>query len=139
MEPLSLGVLAAALLSKAAEQTGEHAADAGAGALTRFAGWLRERVSGRSAAAAALERVQEVPDSPSRVTALGAALDQQVEEDRGFAADLRAQVEQARKAGVDVKWIAQTAIGNQIVQVADVQGTVTVTHASQPAPPAASP
>ena len=135
MEPvsLSMGLLAAALLSKAAERTGEQAVDAGAGALTRFAAWLRERVSGHPAATA-LERVQDAPDSPARVRALGEALDRHVLEAPGFAAELKAQIEQARAAGVQVRSIAQSVVGDQNVQVADVQGTVTVTYGDPPAP-----
>jgi hypothetical protein len=136
MEPVSLsvGLLAAALLSKAAERAGEHAVDAGAGALTRFAAWVRERVSGHPAATA-LERVQDAPDSPARVRALGEALDRHVLEAPGFAAELKAQIEQARAAGVQVRSIAQSVVGDQNVQVADVQGTVTVTYGDPPAPP----
>ena len=136
MEPVSLsvGLLAAALLSKAAERAGEHASDVGAGALTRFAVWLRERVSGHPAGAA-LERVQDAPDSPARVRVLGEALDRQVLEVAGFAAELKAQIEQARAAGVEVKSIAQSIVGDQNVQVADVQGTVNVTYGDPPAAP----
>lgn len=138
MEPVSLsvGVIAAALLSKAAERTGEQVADAGAGALSRFTAWLRKRVSGHPAETA-LERVQDAPDSPARVRALGEALDQHALESPNFAAELKAQIEQARAAGVEVKSIAQSVVGNQNVQVADVQGAVTVTYGDPPAPPVA--
>lgn len=147
VEPVSLtvGALAAALVSKAAEKAvekvGEDAGEAGVGALARFARWLRERVSGHQEPSAALARVEDVPDSPSRVKALGVALDRFAEQDPGFGEQLRRQVQQARDAGVDVKVITQTALGDQNVQVADVEGsTVSVSYGtghprpSQPRP-----
>ena len=128
VEPVSMtvGVLAAAMLAKAAERTGEQAADAGAGALTRFVGWLRGRVAGKPAQALALEKVAEVPDSPSRVRALADALDALAESEPAFAQELRARIEQAKSGGVEVRSIAQNAVGDHIVQVADSQGSVSV-------------
>lgn len=136
MDPVSLsvGALAASLLSKAAERAGEQAVDAGAGALTRFAVWLRERLSGHPVAEA-LERVQDAPDSPTRIQALGEALDRHAVESPAFAEELKAQIEQARTAGVEVQSIAQSVVGDQNVQVADVQGTVQVSYGDPPAPP----
>jgi hypothetical protein len=141
MDPVSVGIVAAALLAKAVEKAaekavekvGEGAGEAGVGALGRFAGWLRQRLAGQAEAGAAVARVEEAPDSPSRVTALGEVLDRLAQQDPGFAGELRQQVEQARGAGVDVKGITQTAVGNQNVQLADVQGTVHVSYGS-PAP-----
>ncbi len=137
MDPVSVsvGALAAALLAKAAERAGEQAVDAGAEALARFAAWLRRRLSGRPEEKA-LEQVEEVPDSPKRVQALGEALDRHAAQDSGFAQELQAQIEQTRSAGVDVRSIAQNIVGDRNVQVADVQGTVHVSYGDPPVPPA---
>lgn len=137
MDPvsLSLGVVAAALVSKAAERAGEHASDAGASGLRQFTDWLRGRVAGREVETVALDRVEDAPDSASRVQVLSAALDQRAEEDRTFRDELSGAIEQARQDGVEVKSIAQTAIGNQNVQVADVQGAVSVTYGDRPPSP----
>jgi hypothetical protein len=139
MEPVSvsLGMLAAVLVSKAAERAGEHAGDAGAGALRRFTDWLRDRLLGRDIETTALERVHDAPDSASRVRALGAALDQRAEEDVAFREGLSAQIEQARKQGVEMRALAQIATGDQNVQVAEVQGSVTVAYTERPSSPPA--
>jgi hypothetical protein len=146
VEPVSmtLGLIAAGLVARAAqkaaetaaEKVGERAGDAGAGALVRFAGWLRERVTGHQEAEVAVAGVEEVPDSPSRVRALGAALDHYAVEDAGFGGQLREQVQLVRAQGVDVKTIMQAALGNQNVQLADVEGShVNVSYGSGQAPP----
>ncbi len=135
MEPVSVGVLAAALLVKAVEKVGEDVGDASVGALTRFAGWLRRRVVGHPDSSTALERVEAAPDSPSRVQALAQALDRFGQQESAFAGELREQVEQARRAGVEVTSIAQSVWGDQNVQVADVQGSVSVSYGpGQPGP-----
>lgn len=139
MDPewLKLGTLAAPLVAKAAERaaerSGEQATDSASRALTRFTGWLRQKMSGHPSAAA-LERVEEVPDSPSRVRVLVEALDERAAADPGFAAELAEHLDQARAGGVKVASVTQSAAGDGNVQVADNQGSVSVSYGAQSGP-----
>ena len=72
VEPVSLtlGAIAAALVAKATEKTAEAAVDGGAGALSGIVAWLRKRFSGPedNQGATALARIEDAPDSPSRLS-----------------------------------------------------------------------
>jgi uncharacterized protein YidB (DUF937 family) len=132
---LSLGAVVAALVAKTAERAGERAADGAAVGLGRLVGWLRGRLSGAGAepAAAALAGVEEVPDSPSRVKGLAAAIDQLAEAEPRFRDELRAWVRETREAGVDVESVSQSVWGNQNVQVAGVSDSdIAVTFGDPP-------
>ena len=84
----------------------------------------------------ALARLQDAPDSPSRVRELAAVLDRRAG-DRGFRTELQTVVDEAQAAGVDVGSIAQVAWGDRNVQIAGVVGsTVTTTHGQPPPSPA---
>ena len=142
MEPVSLtvGAVVAALLTKAAEKGGENLADAAKASLARLLCWLRERFSreGDTGGSTALVNVEEVPDSPSRVAALAAAIDRRAAADPGFRSELEKLVQDAKKDGVPVESITQSAWGNQNVQTAHVEGsTITVSYGQTP-PPAAT-
>lgn len=140
VEPVSLtlGAIAAALVAKASEKTAERAVEGGAGALGRLAGWLRRRLAadGAEEAAGALARVEDAPDSPSRVRELTAVLDERADDEPGFRSELEALVEEACAGGVDVGSIVQTAWGNQNVQSGGIVGSeITVTYGQPPLPP----
>jgi hypothetical protein len=128
---LSLGAVVAALVVKAAERVGERAAEGAAGGLGRLVGWLRARLSGSESDAAALARVEEVPDSPSRVKELAAAIDR-LAADPQFRSELQAMVEESREAGVDVESVSQSVWGNQNVQVAGVSDSEIRVNYGQP-------
>lgn len=134
MEPVSLtlGAIAAALVAKATDKATERAVEGGEGALARLVGWLRRRFSDddqHDDAHTALTRLEEVPDSPSRLQALAGVIDGRAEADPGFRAELEALVKQAHAAGMDVGTIVQTAWGDQNVQIGGVQGSsITVTQ-----------
>lgn len=132
---LSLGAIVAALVARAAERAGDGAAAGGESLLRRLVDKLRARFAGAAdeAAAGALARAQEVPDSPSRVRELAAVLDQRAAADPALRGELEALVGQARDGGIDVKGISQTVWGDQNVQAAglvDSQVTVTYRHAA---------
>lgn len=131
VEPVSLtiGVVVAALVTKAAEKAGEELTEGAAPVLVRLVGWLRKRFSGKSddGALAALAQLEDAPDSPSRAAALARVVDERVQTDPEFRVELARLVEQVKAAGVAVTSVTQIASGDQDVQVADVQGsTVTV-------------
>ena len=140
VEPVSLtlGTITAALVAKAAEETADRAVEGGAGALGRLVGRLRTRFAagGVEEGQSALARVEDAPDSASRVRELATVLDRRADADAGFRAELVALVNEARAGGVDVGSIAQTVWGDQNVQAAGVvDSEITVTY-GQPPPPA---
>ena len=98
MEPISmtLGAIAAAAFAKAQERAVGGVVDAGEGVLHRLVGWVRARLAGDGVAAGALERVQDAPDSPARVAALAALIDERAADDRVFADELTRLIEQVR-------------------------------------------
>ena len=139
VEPVSLtvGAIAAALVAKASDKAAERAVEEGAGALARLVGWLHARFADDEAteASTALARVEDAPDSPSRVRELAAEIDHRADDPR-FRAELQALVNEAQAAGVDVGSITQSAWGNQNTQIAGVVGsTITTTHGQPPPAP----
>lgn len=136
---LSIGVVVAALVTKAAGKAGEELAEGAAPMLARLMGWLKKRFSGKSddAAAVALAQLEDAPDSPSRALALAGLIDERVQADPEFRAELSRLVEQVEAAGISVKSVTQVASGYQPVQIADVHGS-TVTVSFGGSPPASS-
>jgi hypothetical protein len=140
MEPVSLtlGAVAAALVAKAEDNAAEKAVEGAAGALRRLVSWLRERFAGDKdpAGARALARVEDAPDSPSRIQELADVLEQRAETDGHFREVLKGLVAEARAAGVDVGTITQTVWGNQNVQNAGVTDSeIHVSYGQSPPPP----
>jgi hypothetical protein len=139
VEPVSLtlGAIAAAVVAKAADKSAEGVVEGGAGAARRLLGWLRERFTadGDSDGAKALDRVEDAPDSPSRLQELASALDRRAVGDAGFRSALVALVDEARAGGVDVGSIVQSAWGTGILQNAgNADSTITVSY-GQALPP----
>lgn len=137
VEPVSLtlGAIAAALVAKAADKTAEGAVEGAADALGRLVAWLRERFSGTEEpeGTTALVRVEEVPDSPSRLRDLADALDRRASIDEAFQFELKSFVDEAKAGGVDVGSIVQTAWGGQNVQNAgNVDSEINVTYGQSP-------
>jgi hypothetical protein len=134
VEPVTLGVIVAALVAKALDRAENKVIDDGEGVLRRLVGALRQRLSQEDdrAGRIALELVGDVPDSPSRVRELAVLLDERLAGDPVFRGELEALVEQARAAGVDVDSISQVAVGDQNVQAAGlVDSPVSVTFGSR--------
>jgi hypothetical protein len=132
VEPVSLtvGAVMAALVVKAAERTGEELGEAGASGIGRVVVWLRGRFekAGDVEGVSALSAAVEVPDSPTRVGFLAGVLDARADADPDFRSQLERLIAEAEEAGVEVKQVTQTAVGNQNVQVADQSGTVTISY-----------
>ncbi len=122
MIELTLGALAAALVAKAVDRAQDKAVDQAQGVLGRLVELVRGRLSSshEGGGSTALENVEEVADSPSRIEALARLLDEQADEEPGFRDELKALVEEARGAGVDVKSVVQVAYGDQSPQFANV-------------------
>lgn len=140
MEPVSLtlGAIAAALVAKAADKAAERAVEGGETVLERLVGWLRQRFSGEEQreAQTALAHVEQVPDSPSRLGALAEVIDRRAGADAEFRSELEALVKEAQAGGVDIGSIAQTAWGDQNVQIAGVEGSsINLTYGQRPSSP----
>ena len=135
MEPVTLGVIVAALVAKASSRAEGTVIDEGEAALARLVGALRRRFSGAKdqEGTEALEHVELAPDSPKLVGELANLLDAHTADDPEFRVELEALVEDARAAGVNVNAVSQVAAGEQIVQTAQVEGSqITVTFGTKP-------
>lgn len=137
VEPVSLtlGAIAAALVAKVADKTAEQAVEGGAGAVSRLVGWLKDRFveADEDGGATALARVEEVPDSPSRLSALADVVNRRAKADREFRLHLMSLVEDAHRSGVDVGSLTQTAFGDQNVQASGVVSSeINVTYGQPP-------
>lgn len=139
VEPVSLtlGAVAAAMVAKAAEKAAEQAVGGAPGVLGQLVGWLKQRFSNdnddEKPVAQALSRVEDAPDSPSRIEQLASVLDAWANADPGFRDELRQLVNNASTGGVDVGSIAQNVWGNQNVTSAGVTGSdIFVTYYAPP-------
>jgi nucleotide-binding universal stress UspA family protein len=122
MIELTLGALAAALVAKVFDRAQDTVVDQGEGVLGRLVEMVRERLPGANneEGPTVLEKVEEASDSPSRIEALAHLLDKQADNEPEFRRALKALVEEARGAGVDVTSITQVAYGNQAPQFANI-------------------
>jgi hypothetical protein len=141
VEPVSLtvGAVVAALLTKAAEKSGENLADAAKAAVGRLVEWLRDRFNqtGDEEGSQALAWAEGAPDSRSRVRALAEVVDRRAEADPEFKRQVQRLVDDAKQQqGLQVGSIAQSASGNQNVQAAGNHGSsVNVSYGPPPPPP----
>jgi hypothetical protein len=142
VDPVSLGAITTGLIVKAVDRGEDDALDAGAGALRRLLGFLRDRFSRDADAAAgtALARVQDAPDSPSRRRELAAAIAALAQDDEEFRTERERLIGEARQAGIEVGAVTQTAIGDQNVQIGGaVSSPVNVSYGTPlPAAPGGS-
>jgi len=135
VEPVTLGVIVAALASKTFDRAVEASVEGGEGVLRRLVSRVRQRFSGAGdlEATGALELVEEVPDSQRLAGQLAEAVDRHAGADPAFAADLQALVSEARAGGVKVEQITQSAWGDANVQIADVAGSqITIDRGGRP-------
>jgi len=125
MEPVTLGVIVAALIAKALDRAEDEAVDRGVGVVRRAVSSLRERFSreGDQEAQQALERLAEVPDSPKLMRTLGDLLDERAERSPEVRAELERLVKDAKSVGMDIGSITQTAIGDGNVQIAGLNNS----------------
>jgi hypothetical protein len=134
MDPVTLGTITTGLIVKAVDRAEDSALDAGAGVLRRLVRFVRDRVTREAdtAASTALARVEDAPDSPSRVHELEMAIATLARRDEEFRFELERLLTEARDAGIDVD-ISQAAIGNKNVQATGIIGSeVHVSYSSLP-------
>src|SRR5437870_189444 len=116
---LTLGGVAAGLIAKAVDRTGDKTADAGWSVVGRLVGKVRRhfREHGDDADRAALARVEDPPASPKHLEVLAAAIDRHAGSEPELGAELRRLVDEVTKANLDVGSIVQSAWGNHNVQI----------------------
>jgi hypothetical protein len=125
----------AALISKALDKAENAVVDEGTGVLQRLVGAVRQRFArtNNQAGEQALGQLEDAPDSPNRARDLGVLFDEAIANDPEFRAELEGLLDEARRAGVDVGSITQTATGDQNVQVAGAnQSRIEVRYGSPP-------
>lgn len=120
VEPITLGVIAAALAAKAVERAEDGVVDAGAQALSDLLEKLSRFFRGPKGeeGSSVLERLREAPDSPKRQHDLAKVIDHVVLDSPEFREDLEASIREAQKVGVEIGSITQSASGTRNVQIA---------------------
>jgi uncharacterized protein (UPF0335 family) len=118
IEPITLGVVVAALFAKALERAADKTVDKGEGALRRLVDALKKSVGTGDVGSTALARLEDAPDSPSRLRELAEVVDERASAEPELRRELNDLVQEARGAGVDIESIVQTAVGSQNVQIA---------------------
>lgn len=135
VDPVTLGVIVTALVAKLLDRAEDKVLDDGQGVLRRLVRTLRERFSRTDdqPAMVALERVEDAPDSPTRMRELALLLDERAAGDPGFRGELEAFVREAERAGVDVDSITQTVWGDQnVVSNETTNSSITVAFEAAP-------
>jgi len=121
VDPIALGVVVAALVSKLAARAEDGAVDATFRAIANLASWLRERLPGGPQSA--LVRVEEAPDSPKRLQALADEIEARVAIDPEFRNELQVMVEAVQAAGVNLVSVSQQVWGNSNVIIANASAS----------------
>ncbi len=142
VHPVSLGAITTGLIVKAVARAEDDALDAGSGSLRRRLGFLRDRFSrdGDAPASAALARVEDAPTAVRGCGNWRAVITGLAQRDPAFRSELEELLADARKAGVAVGTVTQTAIGDQNVQIGGaVSSPVNVSYSTpRPAAPGGS-
>jgi hypothetical protein len=125
VEPVSVGVIVAALLAKALNRAEDGVIDSGVEVARKGIEALRERFSrkGDTEAEQALESLAETPDSERRERVLAALLERRARESAELHEELNAIAEQIEETGVRIGDIKQEAKGTNIAQVAGNPGS----------------
>ncbi len=115
---MNLGAASAALVARNAENMARGTSGEEASVVNRSVGWLRRLVAADDPAVggAALDRVEEAPDSHVRLHELAEVLNRRATADDGFRSDLAALINQARAEGIDISSITQLTWGKTTVR-----------------------
>jgi hypothetical protein len=135
VEPVSAGVIVAALLAKALNRAEEGVLDGAVQFAGRAIEALRRRFSGDVEAEKALEALADAPDSGRREKALANLLEARAERSPELLDELQAIIEQAQEAGLKIGSIEQVADGDGNVQNAgNVNSQIHVHQNTAPRP-----
>jgi hypothetical protein len=122
VEPVSVGVIVAALLAKALSRAEDGVIDSGVEVARKAIEALRERFSrvGDTEAGLALDGLAETPDSERREKALATLLEERAGESAELRDELKTIIEQAEGAGMVIGSIEQVAEGDGNMQVGGI-------------------
>jgi hypothetical protein len=135
VEPVSVGVIVAALLAKALNRAEDGAIDGAVKVARKAVETLRKRFLGDLEAEEALEGLVDAPDSERRERALAEMLEARAERSPELLDELRAIVDQAKGVGVRIDSIEQVAEGEGNVQNAgNVNSEINVHPDASPRP-----
>jgi hypothetical protein len=123
VDPGTLGAIVAALAANAFKRAQDKTLDEGEGILRHLASTLKRRLSGTGEEETALARLEDAPDSPTRIGALAELLDRHAATAPQFRSELEEMVEHARSEGVNIEKLSQTAVGCQNVQIGGLSGS----------------
>jgi hypothetical protein len=132
MDPVTLGIAAAGLVAKFFEGA---VSDAGKEAAAGLVGWIKGSFKGHQAGEQALTRVEDAPDSTSRVKALEGVIADQAQADSAFLAQLAKLVEKAQPAAAQGTATTYGAKSPAFGQIAG--GNVNLNYDTTTAPPPA--
>lgn len=118
MEPVTLGVVAAALIAKALDRAENGAVDGAVQMARKAVDSLHRRFAGDAEVESALEALVEVPDSNKREKALAELLEVRARESAELRVELESIAEMIEGAQVKIGDIEQVVEGDGNVQVA---------------------
>lgn len=132
MDPVTLAIAAAGLIAKFYEGAVSKAGEEAAAGLTA---WIRDRFKGHEVGEQALARVEDAPDSSSRVKALEGVIVDQAQADPDFLARLAKLLEKTQPAAAQGQ---ATTSGDQSPAFGQVSGgNVNLTYGTTPPAPSA--
>ncbi|SDP44505.1 hypothetical protein SAMN04487914_111143 [Arthrobacter sp. ok909] len=134
MDPVTLGVVAAGLISKFYEGALSKAVEEASKGLVD---WIKGRFKGHEAGERALARVEDAPDSTSRVKALEGIIEEQATADPDFLDQLAKLLEKAQPTAVQGHAATSGAQSPAFGQISG--GNVSVDYGTTPPPPAPLP
>ncbi len=133
VEPVSVGVVVAALIAKALNRAEDGVIDSAAKAARKGLEALRRRFSDDPGAEQALQRLAEEPGNVLREQSLAALLEERAAESAELRSELQEIAGQIEGAGVRIGDIEQVAEGDGNVQNAgNVNSQVTINQGTSP-------
>jgi hypothetical protein len=125
VEPISVGVVVAALLAKALNRAEDGVVDGGFEVAQKAIERLRQRFSreGDTEAAKALENLVDVPGGEGREKSLAALLEERAARSTELGNELKAIIEQGEEAGMAIGSIEQVAEGDGNSQVGGISNS----------------
>ena len=124
VEPVTLGLAAALLLSKTMEKATDEAADGVVDGVTKAVAWIRRRFAGRQE----LLQLEAAPDSPGRQRAFAGIVEAELLHDPAVRVELRSLLEAVSRAdpnGVRIGFVLARDGG--VAVVGDVNGGISTT------------
>ncbi len=125
VEPVSVGMIVAALLAKALNRAEDGVVDSGVQVARKALEALRQRFSreGDAEAEQALESLAEVPDSKRREEVLAVLLEDRAARSTELRDELKTIIEQGEGAGMVIGSIEQVAEGEGNLQLGGVSSS----------------